>query len=95
MAQNSRSAEDIRQQIQVERAELSRAVEDLRTGLGEATDVGGKLRANLPVAAGAALAAGFVLAGGIGATVRLMFRRGREGSTMARFGRFVVVDRED
>jgi hypothetical protein len=46
------------------------------------------------VAAGA-LAAGFVLAGGIGATVRLLFRRGREGTTLYRFGRFAVVEHDD
>ena len=38
---------------------------------------GGTLRTQLPIAA-AALAAGFVLAGGIGATMRLLFRRARE-----------------
>jgi hypothetical protein len=37
-----------------------------------------------------ALGAGFVLAGGIGATVRLLFRRGREhdDDEKARVGRF-------
>jgi hypothetical protein len=95
MAQNSRSAADIRQQIQTEREQLSRAVDELRAGIGEATDVRSKLGANLPTAAGVALAAGFVLAGGIGATVRLVFRRGRESSALFRVGRFVVVDRDD
>jgi hypothetical protein len=46
------------------------------------------------IAAGVALAAGFVVSGGIGATMRLLFRRGREGSTKARFGPFVLVDRD-
>jgi hypothetical protein len=40
--------------------------------------VAGKLRAKLPVAAAGALSAGFVLAGGIGATMRYFARRGRE-----------------
>jgi len=50
----------------------------LREGLGEATDVAGKLRANLPVVAAGALGAGFFLAGGIGATMRFLARKGRE-----------------
>jgi hypothetical protein len=41
-------------------------------------DVTAKLRARLPLAAAGALVAGFVVAGGIGATMRLLFRRGRE-----------------
>ena len=45
------------------------------------------------VAAGA-LGAGFFLAGGIGATMRLFVRRGREGKEKARFGRFSFVDRD-
>ena len=52
-----------------------------------------KLRAKLPAAAGGALAAGFLIGGGIGATVRLVFRRGREGETKATYGRFRLVDR--
>jgi hypothetical protein len=94
MEQNDRTPEEIRRQIKTERTELARSVEQLRTSVREATDIAAKLRANLPAAAGVALAAGFVLGGGIGATVRLVFRRGREGSTKARFGRFVVVDRD-
>ncbi len=94
MAENNRKAEDVRAEIAAERAELARAVETLRAGLGEVTDVAGKLRANLPVVGAAALGAGFVLGGGIGATARLFFRRGREGSQRARFGRFVVTERD-
>jgi hypothetical protein len=56
--------------------------------------VGARLRANLPAAAAAATVAGFFLAGGIGATMRLLARRGRERGTKARFGRFSVVDRD-
>jgi len=42
----------------------------------------------------AALGAGFVVSGGIGATMRLLMRRGREGKTKARFGPFSLVDRD-
>ena len=75
---NARSPEDVRREIASEREQLSDAVDELRAGIGEVTDVAGKLRGRLPVAAAAALGAGFVLAGGIGATMRLVFRRGRE-----------------
>ena len=52
------------------------------------------LRAKLPVVAAGALAAGFVFSGGIGATMRLLMRRSREGEVKARFGRFRLVDRD-
>jgi len=90
---NGRSAEDVRRDIAAERDQLASAVDDLRSGLGEATDVAGKLRANLPVAAAGAVSAGFVLAGGIGATMRYLARRGREGDEKARFGPFKLIDR--
>ena len=90
---NGRSAEDVRRDIAVERDQLASAVDDLRSGLGEATDVAGKLRANLPVAAAGAMSAGFVLAGGVGATMRYLARRGREGDEKARFGPFKLIDR--
>jgi hypothetical protein len=73
-----RSAESVRREIEAERRELAEAVEQLREGLGSATDVTGKLRAKLPVVAAGALGAGFFLAGGIGATMRLLARKGRE-----------------
>ena len=90
---NTRKLEDVRRDIAVERDQLADAVEDLRTGIGEATNVGEKLRERLPVVAAGALGAGFILAGGIGATMRLFFRRGREGKTKARMGPFSFVDR--
>jgi hypothetical protein len=93
MATNNRTTEDIRREIAGERDQLADAVEDLRAGLGQATDVAGKLRARLPIVAAGALAAGFVVAGGIGATMRLLFRRGREGKEKARVGRFAFMDR--
>jgi hypothetical protein len=92
-ATNNRTAEQVRGDIAKERDQLADAVEDLRVGLGEATDVAGKLRARLPVVAAGALGAGFIAAGGIGATARLLFRRGREGKEKARFGPFAFIDR--
>jgi hypothetical protein len=93
-ARNGRSAAQVRRDIEAERERLATAVDDLRTGLGEATNIGAKLKGNLPMATAAALGAGFLLAGGIGATMRLLFRRGREGHTKARFGPFSLVDRD-
>ncbi len=75
---NGRTPDTIRREIESEREQLAHAVEDLREGLGAATDVAGKLRANLPVVAAGALGAGFFLAGGIGATMRFLARKGRE-----------------
>jgi hypothetical protein len=92
-ATNSRTPEEVRRDIASERDQLAGAVEDLRTGLGEATDIAGKLRGRLPVVAAGALGAGFVIAGGVGATARLLFRRGREGKEKARFGPFAFIDR--
>jgi hypothetical protein len=78
VATNGRTPDAIRREIEQERVQLAAAVEQLREGLGEATDVGAKLRARLPLAAAGALGAGFFLAGGIGATMRLLARRGLE-----------------
>jgi hypothetical protein len=83
----------VRRQIEDEREQLADAVKTLRTELHEATDVASKLPA-LPVLALGALAGGFVLSGGIGATVRLLFRRGREGREKAALGRYKLVDRD-
>jgi hypothetical protein len=92
-ATNSRTTQEVRRDIAVERDQLAASVEDLRKGLGEAADVGAKLRGNLPVVAAGALSTGFVLAGGVGATMRLVFRRGREGKEKARLGPFAFIDR--
>jgi hypothetical protein len=88
MAGNSRGPEQVRREIEAERLELVGAVESLKS------DFGANLRAKLPVLAAGALGVGFVLAGGIGAGMRLLARRGREGQTKARFGRFSVVNRD-
>jgi hypothetical protein len=87
-ARNSRTIDDVRRDLELEREHLATAADSLR----DAADVTGKLRTKLPVVAAGALGTGFLLAGGVGATMRLLFRRGREGSTKARFGRFRVVD---
>jgi hypothetical protein len=75
---NGRTPDTVRREIESEREQLAQAVEELREGLGEATDIAGKLRAKLPAVAAGALGAGFFLAGGVGATMRLLARRGRE-----------------
>ena len=89
-ATNGRTPEQVRLDIEAERDRLAEAVDDLR---GE-MDVNAKLRPKLPLAAAAALGAGFVISGGIGATMRLVMRRSREGRTKARFGPFSFVDRD-
>jgi len=94
-ARNGRTAAQVRQDIEVERDQLADAVEDLRGGLAEATAIKGKMRSNLPAVAAGALGAGFFLAGGVGATMRLLARRGREGTTKAKVGPFSLVDRDD
>jgi hypothetical protein len=77
-ARNARTPAQVRSDIEAEREQLAQAVEELREGLGEATNVAAKLRARLPAVAVGALGAGFFLAGGIGATMRLLARKGRE-----------------
>jgi hypothetical protein len=51
MAGNSRSAEQVRREIEDEREQLTGAVDSLRSGIGEATNIGAKLRAMLPTCA--------------------------------------------
>jgi hypothetical protein len=87
---NGRTPEQVRRDIEAERERLAVAVDDLRSEM----DVNAKLRGKLPLAAAAALGAGFVVSGGIGATMRLLMRRSREGKTKARFGPFSLVDRD-
>jgi hypothetical protein len=90
----TRTTQDVRRDIQQEREQLAKAVEALRDDLGDATDVAGKLRAKLPAVAAGALGLGFVASGGIGATMRLLMRRGREGHEKARVGRFSLINRD-
>jgi hypothetical protein len=77
-SQNGRTPEVVRREIEVERQELETAVEQLRDGLGDVTDVTSKLRGKLPVVAAGGFGAGFFLAGGVGATMRFLARKGRE-----------------
>ena len=89
-----RTPEEIRRELESEREELAQAVDTLRGQVNEMTDVSSKLQKNLPAFAAGALGVGFVLAGGIGATMRLVVRRGREGDEKARLGRFSLIDRD-
>ncbi len=86
---NRRIPDDIRREIESERQQLAHAVDELRS----AADVSSMVRSKLPVLAAGAAGAGFFFAGGIGATMRLLARRGREGKTKAKAGRFSLVDR--
>jgi uncharacterized membrane protein len=94
MAAKPPTTEQLRREIEAEREQLAQAVDHLREEIDEATNVSAKLRTKLPVVAAAALGAGFFMAGGIGATMRLFARRGREGREKARFGRFSFVNRD-
>lgn len=69
-----RTPDQIRADIQAEREQLAAAVEHLRDSLGVAE----KIKAKLPLLAAGAASAGFVLAGGVGATMRYFARRGRD-----------------
>jgi len=89
------SAEDqLRKDIDAERERLASAVDELRGSISDAADIGGRLKSKLPVVAAAAASAGFVLAGGIGATARYFARRGREGHERARFGALSLFSRD-
>ena len=83
---DQRNTEVVKRDIEFERERLAKAVDSLRDAA--------KIRVNPAVLGGAAAAAGFVLAGGIGATFRLLFRRGREGDEKVRAGRYRLVERD-
>jgi hypothetical protein len=83
----ARTTDQVRRDIDSERERLATALDDLRDSIGQAADIGGKVKAKLPVAAGAAAAVGFVLAGGVGATARYFARRGREEPRLTLFRR--------
>jgi hypothetical protein len=91
--QQKRTIETIRRDLEVERDRLARAVDELRSEVGQATDITGKLKAKLPLVAAGAAGTGFFVAGGIGATLRYLARRGREGHETARVGRWSIRDR--
>jgi hypothetical protein len=90
---NGRSATQVRHDIEQERRQLAAALDQLRGEIGQAADVTAKLRAKLPLAVAGALVTGFVVAGGIGATMRYFARRGREHHEEARVGRFSLLSR--
>jgi hypothetical protein len=92
---DGRNQEQVRHEIELERRQLAVAVDQLRGELGEVADITGKLKAKLPLAAGAAASVGFVLAGGIGATMRYFARRGRERERdeRVRVGRWSITGR--
>jgi hypothetical protein len=73
-----RTEEQVRSDIEREREQLAGAVEHLRGSLGDAADISGKLKSKLPVVAAGAASVGFVLAGGVGATMRYFARRSRD-----------------
>ena len=83
----------IREELQAERQALTDAVGDLKRELHAAADISGKLKAKLPLVAAGAFGLGFLKAGGIGATGRLLMRRSREGDVKAKAGRFKLIDR--
>lgn len=68
----TRTEQQIRTELEAERTELASAVENLRTSIQ--TDV----KKKMPLLAAGAASVGFVFAGGIGATMRYVARRGRE-----------------
>jgi hypothetical protein len=68
----TRTEQQIRSDLASERTELASAVENLRTSIQ--SDV----KKKMPLLAAGAASVGFVLAGGIGATMRYIARRGRE-----------------
>ena len=90
----TRTPEQIRDDLAAERAQLATAIEHLRGEIGSAANISGKLKSKLPVVAGAATAVGFVVAGGVGATMRYLARRGREGNEKVRLGRWSIFDRD-
>ncbi|MDX6450446.1 MAG: hypothetical protein QOH16_495 [Gaiellaceae bacterium] len=90
----ARTPEQIRSELEAERSELAEAVDHLRGELGQAADISGKLKSKLPVVAGAAASVGFVLAGGVGATMRYFARRGRESDEKLRVGRWSIRNRD-
>jgi uncharacterized protein involved in propanediol utilization len=90
----ARTPEQIRSELDSERTELAGAVEHLRGELGQAANISGKLKSKLPIVAGAAASTGFVLAGGIGATMRYFARRGRESDEKLRVGRWSIRNRD-
>ena len=75
MATESRSPEQIRNQLEETRRELAFSVNDLRSKVNEITDWRRQLAENREKAIVGAAVAGFLIGGGVAATVSLI--RGR------------------
>jgi hypothetical protein len=73
----TRTPEEIRASIEVNRRQLGTSVEKLRTEVTRATDWRSQLRRNEPRVLAGAAAAGFVLAGGLAAVSGIVFGRRR------------------
>ena len=71
----SRSPETIRASIEETRRELTFSVEDLRSKVAEVTDWRRQLISNRRTALIGAAVAGFVVGGGVAATISLLSRR--------------------
>ena len=72
-----RSPEMIRAEIEETRRELAFSVNDLRSKVSEITDWRGQLTRNRSTALVGAAVAGFVIGGGVAATLSLLSRRRR------------------
>ena len=75
MATESRSPEQIRTQLEETRRELAFSVNDLRSKVNEITNWRKQLSENREKAIAGAAVAGFLLGGGVAATVSLIRRR--------------------
>ncbi len=75
MANGVRSPEMIKQSIEETREELAFSVNDLRSKVTEIADWRGHLRRNRKAALIGAAVAGFVIGGGIAATLSIVTRR--------------------
>ena len=89
MRDHPRTPPELRRELAAERDRLAESMERLRDSL----DVGATVQPKLPLVLAGAFAVGFVLSGGIGATMRLLARRGREGHAKLQLGRLVLVER--
>jgi len=77
MSAEARSPAEIRTQIEETRRELAFSVNDLRSKVTELTNWRGQLARNRQTALVGAAVAGFVIGGGVAATVSLLRRRRR------------------
>jgi Protein of unknown function (DUF3618) len=75
MATESRSPEQIRNQLEETRRELAFSVNDLRSKVNEITNWRRQLAENREKAIVGAAVAGFLIGGGVAATVSLIRRR--------------------